>query len=88
MYLRRFLDEESTKDSKTYANLMAAFAGESMARNKYTYYASGKKRVRTDCAIFEETANQEKNMPSLSISILMESGYYREPERCKLQVKL
>lgn len=33
-----------SKDSKTYANLMAAFAGESMARNKYTYYASVAKK--------------------------------------------
>ncbi len=50
------------KGSKTEANLMAAFAGESQARNKYTYYAS---KARKDgyeqiAAIFEETANNEK----------------------------
>ena len=72
-----------SKDSKTYANLMAAFAGESMARNKYTYYASVAKKEGYEqiAAIFEETANRKKNMPSLSISI-DEQGYYREPERC------
>ena len=50
------------KGSRTVANLMAAFAGESQARNKYTYYAS---KARKDgyeqiAAIFEETANNEK----------------------------
>ncbi len=50
------------KGSKTEANLMAAFAGESQARNKYTYFAS---KARKDgyeqiAAIFEETANNEK----------------------------
>ena len=47
--------------SRTEANLMAAFAGESQARNKYTYYAS---KARKDgyeqiAAIFEETAKNE-----------------------------
>ena len=32
------------KDSKTYQNLMTAFAGESQARNKYTYFASAAKK--------------------------------------------
>ena len=50
------------KGSKTEKNLMEAFAGESQARNKYTYYAS---KARKDgfeqiAAIFEETANNEK----------------------------
>ena len=50
------------KDSKTYQNLMTAFAGESQARNKYTYYASKAKKDGYEqiAAIFEETANQEK----------------------------
>ncbi len=50
------------KGSKTEANLMAAFAGESQARNKYTYFASQAKKdgfVQIS-AIFEETANNEK----------------------------
>ena len=55
------------KGSKTEANLMAAFAGESQARNKYTYYAS---KARKDgyeqiAAIFEETANNEKEHAKL-----------------------
>ena len=50
------------KGSKTEKNLETAFAGESMARNKYTYFAS---KARTDgyvqiANIFEETANNEK----------------------------
>jgi len=50
------------KGSQTEKNLMASFAGESQARNRYTYFAS---QARKDgyvqiAAIFEETANQEK----------------------------
>ena len=50
------------KGSKTEQNLMTAFAGESQARNKYTYYAS---KARKDgyvqiAELFEETANNEK----------------------------
>ncbi len=50
------------KGSKTEANLMAAFAGESQARNKYSYYASQAKKDGYEqiAAIFEETANNEK----------------------------
>jgi len=50
------------KGSRTEANLMAAFAGESQARNKYTYYASKAKKDGYEqiAAIFEETANNEK----------------------------
>ena len=50
------------KGSKTEANLKAAFSGESEARNKYTYYASVAKKEGYEqiAAIFEETANNEK----------------------------
>ena len=50
------------KGSKTEQNLMTAFAGESQARNKYTYYASQAKKDGYEqiAAIFEETANNEK----------------------------
>ena len=50
------------KESKTYQNLLTAFAGESQARNKYTYYASKAKKDGYEqiAEIFEETANQEK----------------------------
>ena len=50
------------KNSQTEKNLMAAFAGESQARNKYSYYASKAKKDGYEqiAAIFEETANNEK----------------------------
>ena len=50
------------KGSKTEQNLMTAFAGESQARNKYTYFASKDKKDGYEqiAAIFEETANNEK----------------------------
>ena len=50
------------KGSRTEQNLMTAFAGESQARNKYTYYASKAKKDGYEqiAAIFEETANNEK----------------------------
>ena len=55
------------RGSKTYDNLMAAFAGESQARNKYTYFASKAKKDGYEqiAAIFEETANQEKEHAKL-----------------------
>jgi len=50
------------KGSQTEKNLLAAFAGESQARNRYTYFASKAKKDGFEqmAAIFEETANQEK----------------------------
>ena len=50
------------KGSKTEANLWTAFAGESQARNKYPYFASAAKKAGYEqiAAIFEETANNEK----------------------------
>ena len=55
------------KGSRTEANLMAAFSGESQARNKYTYYASKAKKDGYEqiAAIFEETANNEKEHAKL-----------------------
>ena len=55
------------KGSKTEANLLAAFAGESQARNKYTYYASKAKKEGYEqiAAIFEETAGNEKEHAKL-----------------------
>lgn len=52
----------SLKETRTEKNLLTAFAGESQARNRYTYFASAAKKegfVQMS-AIFEETANQEK----------------------------
>ena len=55
------------KGSKTEENLLKAFAGESGARNKYTYYASKAKKEGFEqiAAIFEETANNEKEHAKL-----------------------
>ena len=60
------------KGSKTEQNLMTAFAGESQARNKYTYYASeARKAGYTVIAdIFEETAGNEKEHAKLWFKIL------------------
>ena len=55
------------KGTKTEKNLMEAFAGESMARNKYTYFASVAKKEGYEqlAAIFEETAGNEKEHAKL-----------------------
>ena len=55
------------KGSKTEKNLMAAFSGESEARNKYTFYASKAKKDGYEqiASIFEETANNEKEHAKL-----------------------
>ena len=60
------------KGSRTEANLMAAFAGESQARNKYTYYASkAKKDGYVQIAkIFEETAENEKEHAKIWFKLL------------------
>jgi rubrerythrin len=52
----------SLKGTETEKNLLTAFAGESQARNRYTYYASQAKKEGFEqmAAIFDETANQEK----------------------------
>lgn len=60
------------KGSKTEANLWEAFAGESQARNKYTYYASKAKKEGYEqiSAIFTETANNEKEHAKLWFKLL------------------
>ena len=60
------------KGSKTEANLLTAFAGESQARNKYTYYASKarKEGLNQIAAIFEETANNEKEHAKIWFKLL------------------
>ena len=64
------------KGTKTEANLWEAFAGESQARNKYTYYASkAKKDGYVQIAkIFEETANNEKEHAKIWFKLLHEGG--------------
>lgn len=64
------------KGSRTEANLMAAFAGESQARNKYTYYAE---KARQDgyeqiAGIFEETAGNEKEHAKIWFKKLHENS--------------
>lgn len=53
---------KSLKGSKTEKNLLTAFAGESQARNRYTFFASVARKVGLEqvAAIFEETAENEK----------------------------
>ena len=60
------------KGSKTEANLWAAFAGESQARNKYTYYASKAKKEGYEqiSELFTETANQEKEHAKLWFKLI------------------
>ena len=60
------------KGSKTEQNLMTAFAGESQARNKYTYFASKSRKDGYEqiAAIFEETANNEKEHAKIWFKLL------------------
>ena len=64
------------KGSKTEQNLMTAFAGESQARNKYTYFASvaRKEGYEQIAAIFEQTANNEKEHAKMWFKALGELG--------------
>ncbi len=64
------------KGTRTEANLMAAFAGESQARNKYTFYASkAKKDGYVQIAqLFEETANNEKEHAKIWFKLLHDNG--------------
>ena len=64
------------KGSKTEKNLMTAFAGESQARNKYTYFASvaRKEGYEQIAAIFEQTANNEKEHAKMWFKALGELG--------------
>ncbi len=72
------------KGSKTEKNLMEAFAGESMARNKYTYFASkAKKEGYVQIAeIFEETAANEKEHAKIWYKLLND-GIGSTPENLK-----
>ena len=69
------------KGSKTEQNLMAAFAGESQARNKYTYFASKAKKDGYEqiAALFEETANNEKEHAKMWFKLL-EGGSIKSTE--------
>ncbi|MBQ8402622.1 MAG: rubrerythrin family protein [Clostridia bacterium] len=64
------------KGSKTEKNLQAAFAGESQARNKYTYFASVAKKEGYEqiAAIFQQTADNEKEHAKMWFKLLGELG--------------
>ena len=70
------------KGSKTEQNLMTAFAGESQARNKYTYFASKAKKEGYEqiAAIFEETANNEKEHAKMWFKLLEGGSIKSTPE--------
>ena len=63
---------ENIKGTKTEKNLMEAFAGESQARNKYTYFASKAKKEGYEqiAAIFQETADNEKEHAKMWFKLL------------------
>ena len=70
------------KGTKTEKNLQEAFAGESQARNKYSYWAS---KAKKDCyvqiaAIFEETANNEKEHAKMWFKLLEGGSIKSTPE--------
>ena len=73
------------KGSRTEQNLMAAFAGESQARNKYTYFASKAKKDGYEqiAAIFEETANNEKEHAKIWFKLLEGGSVKSTPENLK-----
>lgn len=73
------------KGSKTEANLMTAFAGESQARNKYTYYASAAKKEGYNqiADIFEETAGNEKEHAKIWFKLLHDGAVPKTEENLK-----
>lgn len=73
------------KGTKTEKNLQTAFAGESMARNKYTYFASKARKEGYEqiAAIFEETANNEKEHAKIWFKYLEGGDIPSTPECLK-----
>ena len=82
------------KGSKTEKNLMEAFAGESQARNKYTYFASKAKKEGYEqiAALFQETADNEKEHAKMWFKLLeggeIKSTAENEKEHAKIWFKL
>lgn len=76
---------ENLKGTKTEANLQAAFAGESQARNKYTYYAAKAKKEGYNqiARIFEETAGNEKEHAKIWFKLLHEGDVPETTENLK-----
>ena len=73
------------KGSKTEKNLMEAFAGESQARNKYTYFASKAKKEGYEqiAAIFQETADNEKEHAKMWFKLLQGGDILSTAENLK-----
>ena len=73
------------KGTQTEKNLQIAFAGESQARNKYTYFASKAKKDGYEqiAAIFEETAAQEKEHAKMWFKLLEGGAIRSTPENLK-----
>jgi len=73
------------KGSKTEKNLMEAFAGESQARNKYTYFASKARKEGYEqiAAIFEETAANEKEHAEIWFKLLHDGAIPTTTENLK-----
>ena len=73
------------KGTKTEENLMKAFAGESQARNKYTYFASKAKKDGYEqiAAIFQETADNEKEHAKMWFKLLEGGSIKSTPENLK-----
>jgi rubrerythrin len=78
---------KSLKGTKTEQNLLKSFAGESQARNRYTYFASAAKKEGFEqiAAIFTETADNEKEHAKRFFKFL-EAEIWKLPQRI-LQVK-
>ena len=77
------------KGSKTEKNLMEAFAGESQARNKYTYFASKAKKEGYEqiASIFQETADNEKEHAKLWFKLLNNGEVPNTVENLKAAAK-
>ena len=76
------------KGSRTEQSLKDAFAGESQARNKYTYFASVAKKEGYEeiATVFQETAEQEKEHAKLHLKLLenLQSGrVFAKPQRVR-----
>ncbi len=76
---------ENLKGTKTEKNLMEAFAGESQARNKYTYYESEARKEGYEqiAAIFKETADNEKEHAKMWFKLLHDGDVPSTEENLK-----
>ncbi len=81
---------KNLKGTKTEKNLIASFAGESQARNRYTYYASAAKKdgYKQIEAIFQETADNEKEHAKRFFKLLVDGlGACSKPSTAKVEAE-